>query len=404
MDPVLVTGVGAVTCHGTGTRALLDAMTGARARRPDRVPDPWARMDLPLMYLAPAALPAGDGDEDGDGETGAGGAPGRAAVLALTAAREALAGAGLDRRALAAARTAVVLGTCMGSLGDRERERDRHRAGHPAAGPWRPAFDVATALAGALGLRGPAGSTSNACAAGGFALATAADMIRCGEADLVVTGGADAYSRIALAGFNRMGAVDARGCRPFTTDRAGTVFGEGAGILVLESAAHARARGARPLAGVGESGWTCDAGHPTAPEESGEQITRAMREALRRSALPPDAIGCVVPHGTGTRLNDRIESAALTRVFPRRQPPAYSLKALLGHTGGAAAALAAVAAVLILGRAAVPPNIPAGPADPDCPLPLPTAETPLAAPAVLVNAYAFGGNNISLVLQESPAC
>ncbi|MEV5545601.1 beta-ketoacyl synthase N-terminal-like domain-containing protein [Streptomyces sp. NPDC052309] len=406
MEPVLVTGVGAVTCHGTGVPALRDAMDRARAVQPDKVPDPWARMELPLMYLVPEpAL----GTEAGD-------APGRATSFAVRAAREALAGAGLAREGLPAGRTAVVLGTCMGAIGDRERDRapaeqDPPPEQHPPAGPaaphtWRPDFEVASRLAAELGVTGPVSSTSNACAASGFALATAADMIRCGEADVVVTGGADAYSRIALANFNRLGAVDAHGCRPFAAGRAGTVFGEGAGILVLESAAHATARRARPLAEIGESGWSCDAGHPTAPEESGEQIVRALREALDRSSVAPGEVGCVIPHGTGTRLNDRVESAALREVFAREAavPPLYSLKALVGHTGGAAAGLAAVAATLIAGRGSVPPNVPVGAPDPRCDVPLPTARTPLTGTAVLVNAYAFGGNNISLVVREAVAC
>ncbi|MFC5217804.1 beta-ketoacyl synthase N-terminal-like domain-containing protein [Streptomyces coerulescens] len=400
MDPVLVTGVGAVTCHGTGVPALRDAMARAGARQPDKVPDPWARMELPLMYLVPEpAL----GTDAGDG-------PGRAASFAVRAAHEALAGAGLAPRELRAGRAAVVLGTCMGAIGDRERDHEPAVAG-PSDEPvathsWRPDFDVSSRLATELGVTGPASSASNACAASGFALATAADMIRCGEADVVVTGGADAYSRIALANFNRLGAVDAQGCRPFAADRAGTVFGEGAGIVVLESAAHARARGARPLAEVGESGWSCDAGHPTAPEESGEQIVRALSDALDRTDVAPGDIGCVIPHGTGTRLNDRVESAALREVFAPEAavPPLYSLKALLGHTGGAAAGLATVAATLIVGHGSVPPNVPVGAPDPSCDVPLPAVETPLTGTAVLINAYAFGGNNISLVVREAATC
>ncbi|MEU1013050.1 beta-ketoacyl synthase N-terminal-like domain-containing protein [Streptomyces sp. NPDC005890] len=391
MDPVLVTGVGAVTCHGAGVPALRDAMARARARQPDKVPDPWARMELPLMYLVPEPALGEDADDG----------PGRAASFAVRAAHEALACAGLTTAALGAARTAVVLGTCMGALGDRERARE------PAVPRQeRPDFEVSSLLAAALGVTGPVSSASNACAASGFALATAADMIRCGEADVVVAGGADAYSRIALANFNRLGAVDAQGCRPFAADRAGTVFGEGAGIVVLESAAHARARRATPLAEIGESGWSCDAGHPTAPEESGEQIVRALRDALDRGAVPPAAVGCVIPHGTGTRLNDRVESAALHEVFGPRAavPPLYSLKALVGHTGGAAAGLAAVAATLFIGRGSVPPNVPVGAPDPGCDVPLSAVETALTGPAVLVNAYAFGGNNISLLLREAVAC
>ncbi|WP_309055013.1 beta-ketoacyl synthase N-terminal-like domain-containing protein [Streptomyces sp.] len=392
MDPVIVTGVGAVTCHGPGADTLWRAMAAGAVRPPDKLPDPHARMDLPLMYLAP---------EDGLPQ-----APGRAASFAVAAAREALSVAGLDPATLPASRTALVLGTCMGGTGEEERRRDR--GGADGGAPWTPGFDVVGQVATALGLPGAHTSVSNACSASGFALGMAADLIRAGEADVVVGGGADAYARIALGAFNRMGAVDPLGCRPFAADRAGTVFGEGAAVLVLESAAHAARRGARPLAELAESGWSCDAHHPTAPEPSGAQIVRAMRESLDRSGTAPDAVGCVVPHGTGTRLNDRVESAALREVFAggagREVPAVYSLKALVGHTGGAAAGLAAVAATLIVRHATVPPNVPVGPQDPECGVRLPQSAEPLAAPAVLVNAYAFGGNNASFLIREAVPC
>ncbi|MEV5974980.1 beta-ketoacyl synthase N-terminal-like domain-containing protein [Streptomyces sp. NPDC051921] len=392
MEPALITGVGAVTCHGPGAGALWRAMTAGAVRAPDKLPDPYARMDLPLMYLAP---------EDGLPEV-----PGRATSFAVAAAREALDQAGLDPAALPASRTALVLGTCMGGTGEQERRRDLGGDADDEAS-WVPGFDVVGRLAAELGLRGAHTSVSNACSASGFALGIAADLIRAGEADVVLTGGADAYARIALGAFNRMGAVDAQGCRPFAADRAGTVFGEGAAVLVLESAAHAARRAARPLAALAESGWSCDAHHPTAPEPSGEQIVRAMREALGRSGLTPRSVGCVVPHGTGTRLNDRVESAALREVFAAEDgevPVLYSLKALVGHTGGAAAGLAAVAATLIVRHASVPPNVPVGRRDPECEVRLPGTAEPLAAPAVLVNAYAFGGNNASFVIREAVPC
>ncbi|MCX4984953.1 beta-ketoacyl synthase [Streptomyces sp. NBC_00572] len=403
MEPVLITGTGAVTCHGPGTRALWDAMTTGAARPPDKLPDPYARMDLPLMYLVPE-----DGPADRAGHRSADGA-GRATSFALAAAREALAEAGIEPGHLPASRTAVVLGTCMGSTGEQERDRVEERRSWASSDgeEWRPGFDVASGLAAALGVGGVVTSVSNACAASGFALGIAADLIRCGEADVVISGGADAYSRIALASFNRMGAVDPRGCRPFAVDRAGTVFGEGAAVVVLESAAHAAARGARPSAELADCGWSCDAHHPTAPEPGGEQITRTMRLTLRASGLGPDDIGCVIPHGTGTRLNDQVESAALNSVFAGADggvPPLYSLKALIGHTGGAAAGLAAVAATLVVRHGSVPGNVPVGRQDPECAVPVFPAPVPLGNPAVLVNAYAFGGNNASFVVREAVPC
>src|SRR5690606_38364438 len=144
----------------------------------------------------------------------------------------------------------------------------------------------------------------------------------------------------------------------------------------------------------------CDAHHLTAPEPSGEQIARAMREALGGEG----ELGCVIPHGTGTRLHDVVESRALRAVLGERtaEVPLYSAKALVGHTGGAAAALGAVAAALILRSGTVPANVRIGEQDPECDVYLPVdGPVRLKTPRVMVNAYAFGGNNASFVLEEA---
>ncbi|WP_063790385.1 beta-ketoacyl synthase [Streptomyces sp. NRRL B-24085] len=382
----VVTGVGAVTCHGAGADELWRAMTAAGTRLPDRPADPLALMDLPLINLVPGlGLP-------GPHEPGPGPTSERATRFASLAAAEALADAGLDTGALDAVRSAVVLGSCMGEPEVNERGRGGQR--------WEPPFRLASALAGELGLFGTAVDVANACAAGGYALGVALDLVRSGQADVVIAGGSDAYSRVALGCFNRLGAVDPERCRPFERDRAGTVFAEGAGVLVVESAAHARARGALDtghgrvlsLSGVG---WSCDGDHPTAPREDGEEIVRAMRRALGE---PPYDVGCVVPHGTGTRLNDVLESRLLRRVLGTGRVPLYSLKGLLGHAGGASAALGVVAGALILRHGTVPGNVPLKEQDPQCEVWLPEDSVPLGARRVLVNAYGFGGNNASVVL------
>ncbi|MEV4701997.1 beta-ketoacyl synthase N-terminal-like domain-containing protein [Actinoplanes sp. NPDC049316] len=379
---VMVTGVGAVSCHGTGADALWKAMTDAATRRPDRPADPPARMDRPLIHLAP------DGDL-----TGA-----RATRFATAAASEAWRDAGLGPAE--AAGIAVVVGSCMGEPGVNERDRRGDAAGQG----WLPPFRLASGVAAALGVIGPAQDIANACAAGGYAIGLAADMIRAGEASVVVAGGADAYSRVALGCFNRLGAVDPQRCRPFDRHRGGTVFAEGAAMLVLESREHAEARGAAvPGRGLRLAGaaWSCDAGHPTAPEPEAGQIVRAMTEALGGSA---DGVGCVVPHGTGTRLNDALESRALHRVLGSRagRVPVYSLKALLGHAGGASGALGAVAAAQILRHGSVPPNVRLDEQDPECEVSLPQdGPVPLDGRRALVNAYGFGGNNMSLVLEAA---
>ena len=382
MSGVVVTGIGAVSCHGRGAAALWQAMSAARVRLPDRPADPLAHMSRPLIYLVPEDLSIEH--------------PGRAAQFAVTAALEALADAGLPASAAAElppGRLGVVLGSCMGEAGLWERER---YPGSAVPG-WNPVFRLSAHVGERLGVLGPAGDVANACAAGLFSIAVGVDMIRAGEVDVVLAGGADAYSRTALACFNRLGAVDPVRCRPFDRDRAGTVFGEGAGVLVLESEEHAAARGARVRARVAGAAVSCDAHHPTAPAPDAVQIERTMGEALAEAG--GGQVGAVVPHGTGTRLNDVVESMALRRVLGgAADVPLHSLKALLGHTGGAAAALAACAATMILGERVVPPNVPTGEQDPECKVWLPDRALPLSAGRVLVNAYGFGGANASVVL------
>ncbi|MER8159386.1 beta-ketoacyl synthase N-terminal-like domain-containing protein [Streptomyces sp. NPDC094472] len=409
MDDVLVTGLGALSPLGTGVDAFWRGMHAADSA-PVRVPDPLAQMDHPLMYLVPEAdLP--DGPEEQDGLP-----LGRGSQFALAAAREAVADAGLaappgpdasgtTEAGLDPRRVAVALSTGMG---DTDLHEGWWTGQAPASGRWAPAFPLASVVGGWFGAQGVNTCVSNACAASGYALSMAADLIRSGEADVVIAGGAEAYSRVALACFNRLGAIDPERCRPFAAERRGTLFGEGAAVLVLESASHARARGARTVYGrLAGAGWSCDAYHATAPEPSGEQIERAMRVALREAGAGAGTesgsggLGFVIPHGTGTALNDVVESRVLDALTPRT--PLYSVKALIGHTGGAAGAFAALAASLVLHHKTLPPNVPVGTPDPECAVPLPYGSAPMTAAYGLVNAYAFGGNNISLVFGEAAA-
>ncbi|GIF02262.1 beta-ketoacyl-[acyl-carrier-protein] synthase family protein [Paractinoplanes rishiriensis] len=375
MTEVVVTGLGAVTCHGTGVGALLAAVAAGRAATPDKLADDAAYVGAPLIHAVPG--PVG---EDGRRRAGA-----FAATAAVEALRQAgLTGGGPGRGGLGRGglgRVGVVLGTCLGD-------------GVAGTGPDDVVYRVAATLGELLGRAGRNVSVSNACAAGGFAAGIAADLIRAGEADVVLTGGADAYSRVGWASMDRLGALDDVRCRPFDRDRRGTVLGEGAGVLVLESAAHAAGRGATVLARLLGDGWSCDAGHLTAPEPDGTQIVRAITGALGDNR----AVGAVIPHATGTPHNDRVESVAVREVLgaDAARTPLYSLKPLIGHTGGASAALAAIVAVDILRSGTVPANAPVENPDPECEVYLPQdGPTPLRLPRVLVNAYAFGGNNSS---------
>ncbi|MFG6201313.1 beta-ketoacyl-[acyl-carrier-protein] synthase family protein [Nonomuraea sp. JJY05] len=385
----VLTGLGAVSCLGAGTEAHWAGLLAGGAT-PREVDLPHMHMRAKRMYLTPpSAIPADPG-------THAGIPLGPAPRMAVAAAREALADAGIGRGDTA--RIPVVMGVEMGNASVQEEQRGA--GGTPM---WTPLAITAAVVADAVGSRAGTAGLGNACGAGGYALGVALDIIRAGEADVVLVGGAEGITRVGMAGFDRIRVTDPRGCRPFARDRAGTVFADGAAFAVLESAAHAASRGARPYADLGAAAWSCDAyHHPTAPEPDAVQLVRAMRDALTDAGVRPEQVGCVLPHATGTPVNDTVESRALRRVFgdsPDR-PPVYALKALIGHTSGAAGMFACLTAALIASRARIPANAPLD-QDPECDVWLPQdGPVPLTRPAVLVNSCATGGINASFVLSQ----
>ena len=397
MDRVVVTGLGVVSCLGSDLDSYWAGLLAARSE-PAPVDDPAANMKIRLLYgIGPVPEPPADGA----------GRAGRTSSFAVRAGTAALVDAGLpvedgalaDSAPVTRDRVGVAVGTGVGDCSLPEQARS---GGAAPEGLDEFPFKVGSVLAGRLGLGGPAVSVSTACSASAYSVSMGVDMIRDGRADVVLAGGADGYTRVGVACFNRLGALDPVRCRPFDAGRKGTIFGEGAAFLVLESEEHARARGRdRHYGAVEGTGWSCDGHHATAPEAKATQIVRAMRAALAEAAVEPGDVGCVVPHGTGTPLNDVVESHALHAALgPAAETlPVYSLKALLGHTGGAAGAFALLTALLMLDRGTVPPNMPLAEPDPDCPLRMPVGEPLASAPRhVLVNAYAFGGNNISVLV------
>ncbi|MFI7230461.1 beta-ketoacyl-[acyl-carrier-protein] synthase family protein [Nonomuraea angiospora] len=385
----VVTGLGAVSCLGAGAEAHWAGLLAGGAA-PREVDLPYMHMRARRMYLTPpSAIPADPG-------THAGIPLGPAPRMAVAAAREALADAGIGRGDTV--RIPVVMGVEMGNASVQEEQR-----GAGGTPPWTPLAVTAAVVAEAVGSRAGTAGLGNACAAGGYALGVALDVIRGGEADVVLVGGAEGITRVGMAGFDRIRVTDPYGCRPFARDRAGTVFADGAAFAVLESAAHAASRGARPYAELGAAAWSCDAyHHPTAPEPDAVQLVRAMRNALADAGVRPEQVGCVLPHATGTPVNDAVESRALRRVFgdSSGRPPVFALKALIGHTSGAAGMFACLTAALIVSRARIPANAPLD-QDPECDVWLPQdGPVPLNRPAVLVNSCATGGVNASFVLSR----
>jgi len=329
----------------------------------------------------------------------------RTDLFALAATEEALAASALDVAA-APDRIGLALGgTTGGMLRAEECGRDRieGRLARYRATPLlgTPVSTSADVVAAAFGIAGPRLMLSTACSSSANALGVALDWIRLGRADAVIAGGTESLCRMTFAGFNALRALSLEPCRPFDRRRSGLSLGEGAAIVVAESAERAARRGARVHAELLAYGTSADAHHMTAPHPDGIGAILAMRRALARARLTPEEIDYVNAHGTGTPMNDSIETAAIKAVFgaAARRLAVSSTKAAVGHTLGAAGAIEALATILALRDGFVPPTINLEEVDPDCDLdfvPLKSRRATLRF--ALSNSYGFGGNNTALVL------
>jgi 3-oxoacyl-[acyl-carrier-protein] synthase II len=239
-----------------------------------------------------------------------------------------------------------------------------------------------------------------ACAAGNYAIAHAYDLLRMQRADVMLAGGADAFSRITYTGFARLGAISPDICRPFDKNRRGLIPGEGAAVLILEPLEHAVRRRAHIYAEIAGYGLTCDGHHMTAAHPEGDGAARAMLQALRTARLNYDEVSYISAHGTGTKLSDRIETMAVKKVF---NGSAYhvaisSIKSMIGHTMGAASAIEAAVCALAVDQHRIPPTANWETRDPHCDLDYVTSGAREHDVQVAMNnAYAFGGNNASVV-------
>jgi 3-oxoacyl-[acyl-carrier-protein] synthase II len=335
---------------------------------------------------------------------------GRASRLAVAAARMALEDAGIDPGGLEPERAGAAMGTTSGEPLEVERFDDlllgneTGRIGGELANIY-PCHTIASHVAQELGLAGPNAMIPTACAAGNYAVAWAHDALRAGRADLMLAGGADAFSRITYTGFSRLGAISPDVCRPFDRHRKGMIPGEGAGVLVLEPLDRALARGARIYAEVAGYGLSCDAHHMTAAHPEGDGPARAMERALADAGLRPEAVSYVSAHGTGTPTNDKLEALAVRRVFgPSPRVPVSSVKSMIGHTMGAASAIEAAVCALAIHTGRIPPTMNFTEADPECDLDcVPNQARELPVEVAMNNAYAFGGNNASVIFRRCEA-
>lgn len=327
----------------------------------------------------------------------------RADRFALLAAREAFADSGLELASQRPERVAVVLGSGASGLIEAEGWFERvlleGRLGRPAELVSHGPDLVADRLAEHFGFTGPRSTVVTACSSSTISVGQAADLLRAGLADVVLTGGSDALARLTYAGFNSLRAVDPDPCRPFDRERKGLSLGEGAGMLVLERADDARRRGARVYCRLAGYGATSDAYHMTAPEPTGEAAARALRAALRHARLDPEKVDYVNAHGTATPHNDRAEAAGLHRVFGDRAArlPVSSIKSMIGHCLCSAGAVEAVATCLTIERGVLPPTLRWENPDPECQLDVvPNVAREQRVDTALSSSFAFGGNSACL--------
>lgn len=330
----------------------------------------------------------------------------RITQYALVAAREALNDAALDLTSVDRTRVGVILATTVGGMLIGESYQHAKHDGRSFDARQllhHPYYAVAMRLARELGVRGPVVSPSIACASGTQAVGLALEFIRRGQGDVFIVGGAETICAFVTHGFNCLRATTTDMVRPFDARRDGLALGEGAAVLVVESLAHAQARGARVDIEVAGTGLSSDATHMTAPARDGSGAARAMRAALADAAIEPSAIDCISAHGTGTVYNDAMEIVAITAVFGENAAriPVNGIKGAIGHTLGAAGSFEAIMSAQILRTGVIPPTANCEQLDPGCPLDIVRgAPRRLAARTVLSTSSAFAGNNASIVLRR----
>lgn len=334
---------------------------------------------------------------------------GRGAQFAIAAADQAWKDSGLDLDRIDPYRVGIAGGTAHGELQIFEAQHAK------SFGREGPVVDRAsgqggfhpeamfTAAAQYLGIKGPQHLFATNCAAGNYAIAYAADLLRARAVDVMLAGGVDPMSKMVFAGFNAMKAVAPERCQPFDLHRKGMSVSEGCAMLVLEPLQSALARNARIYAEVAGFGVSNDAFHATAPHPLGRGAITAMVSALSNASVLPEQIDYISAHGTGTPANDVVETRAVKKVFGSHayRVPISSVKSMLGHAQGAASALEAAACVLAIDRGQIPPTINYEHSDPACDLDyVPNRARECGVHTALSNAFALGGNCSSLILRK----
>jgi len=402
---VVVTGLGAITPIGLNTdefwQGLIEGRNGIgpitafdASKFPVKLAGEVKGFD-PEKYMSPKRVDRSS----------------RVIQFAIAASKMAVEQSGLDMKAEKAERVGVVIATSgmpslIGDQGDILKTRGPNRI-DPLLASKIGQNMVAVQVGMELGARGPNTTVNSACASGSDSIGTALNHLRLGHADVIIAGGADCtITPICIAATGIVGAMTRShdpetACRPFDLNRNGFLFGEGAGMLVMETYEHAKARGATILAEIAGAGWSFDAYDATAPYA--DMQAYAMRMALEDAGVSPDEIDYINAHGTSTQLNDSTETAAIKMVFGKKayQIPVSSNKSMIGHLATAAGSVEAVATILTIRGGIIPPTIHYQTPDPACDLDyVPNQARRKKVNVCLSNSFGLGGQNCCLIIRE----
>jgi nodulation protein E len=401
MQRVVITGLGSISAVGADTRHMWKSLVeGSSGIGPIQAVDrSLLRFEMgaevrgfdPLAHFEPRRVDQLD----------------RFAQFALVAAREAVRDARLEWTDWLRENTAVITGSCLGgkqaedqAYSDVYRE-DRGRV-HPMTVPRVMANAATSHITMEFGIHGPAYTVSSACSSASHALGQAFWLVRQGSTDMAIAGGSETpFSLVHLKAWEAMRVVAPDACRPFAKNRRGLILGEGAAVLILESLESARRRGAEIHGEIVGFGMSADASHVTMPASDGAAL--AIRRALRDAELRPEQVGYINAHGTGTLVNDPMETRAIRAVFgpDTNRLAVSSTKSMHGHALGATGAIEAVATVLTLKHGVMPPTINYSEPDPECDLDVvPNVARRADFEYALSNSFAFGGLNAVLVFRR----
>lgn len=394
---IVITGEGIISAIGNDKAAVLQSLLDGRS----------GIVEMKHLHSSHHELPVGEVQLSNDEMKAMLALPieeqtSRTSLMGMLAVRQALAEAQLPETASKNRRVVLISGTTVGGMDITEQYYDSFATSdeHLDCLKKHDCGSSTEEIAAMFGIS-ECTTISTACSSAANALILGANLLKTGQADLVIAGGSEALTRFHLNGFNSLMILDHEPCRPFDAQRAGLNLGEGAAFVVMETEASARERGADIHAWLTGYGNACDAFHQTASSDNGEGAYRAMTEALEMAQLKPEDIDYVNAHGTGTPNNDLSESAALKRVFAEKMPLISSTKAFTGHTTSASGSIETVICLLAMQHHFVPANLRWEHQIPDGITPT-TGVKDVTLKHVVCNAFGFGGNDSSLILSAVP--